>query len=136
MLDIEGAVVTADAMHTQRDTAERITGKGGDYVLALKGNQRSLHKDAKAWLRIPGMRRKCFRISKLAAGTARGDAHRDGAPRHNGRASRRRKGRAVRVSEGRTRLKHLHHEPEMSPEAFGPEPLGEEQAALGSGRPV
>ena len=50
MLDIEGAVVTADAMHAQRDAAERIIGKGGDYVLALKGNQGSLHKDAKAWL--------------------------------------------------------------------------------------
>ena len=38
MLDVKGAVVTADAMHAQRDAAERITGKGGDCVLALKGN--------------------------------------------------------------------------------------------------
>ena len=72
MLDIEGAVVTADAMHTQRDAAERITGKGGDCVLTLKGNQGSLHKDAKDWLEDPpppGMRRKWLRISKLAEGT-------------------------------------------------------------------
>ena len=54
MLDVKGAVVTADAMHTQRDAAERIIGKGGDCVLALKGNQGSLRKDAKAWLADPG----------------------------------------------------------------------------------
>ena len=30
MLDLEGAVVTADAMHTQRETSELIIGKGGD----------------------------------------------------------------------------------------------------------
>ena len=54
MLDVKGAVVTADAMHAQRDAAERIIGKGGDCVLALKGNQGSLRKDAKAWLADPG----------------------------------------------------------------------------------
>ncbi len=54
MLDVKGAVVTADAMHTQRDAAERIIGKGGDCVLALKDNQGSLRKDAKTWLTDPG----------------------------------------------------------------------------------
>ncbi len=32
-LDLDGAVVTLDAMHTQTDTATAITGAGGDYLL-------------------------------------------------------------------------------------------------------
>ena len=58
MLDIKGAVVTADVMQTQRTASEPITGKGRDYVLALKDNQRSLRKDAKDWLENPGNARK------------------------------------------------------------------------------
>lgn len=42
-LEISGCVVTVDAMGCQRDIASKIVGKGGDYVLALKGNQESLH---------------------------------------------------------------------------------------------
>ena len=47
MLVIEGAIVTIDAMGCQRDIAQKILDKGGDYVLALKGNQNSLHDDIK-----------------------------------------------------------------------------------------
>ena len=47
MLVIEGAIVTIDAMGCQRDIAQKILDKGGDYVLALKGNQNSLHEDIK-----------------------------------------------------------------------------------------
>ena len=53
LLDIEGAVAAADAMHAQRNTAEPVTGKGGDCALALKSSQRSLRKDAKEWLEDP-----------------------------------------------------------------------------------
>ncbi len=42
LLDLEGAVVTADAMHCQRETAEKIVAKEADYVLMVKGNQESL----------------------------------------------------------------------------------------------
>ncbi len=45
MIDIAGAIVTADAMHTQTKTASLIIDKGADYVLALKGNQSTLHDD-------------------------------------------------------------------------------------------
>jgi predicted transposase YbfD/YdcC len=47
MLDLRGQVVTIDAMGCQRDIAEQILAKGGDYILALKGNQGNLHKDIK-----------------------------------------------------------------------------------------
>jgi predicted transposase YbfD/YdcC len=45
MLSIEGAVVTIDAIGCQRDIAAKIIAKKADYILALKGNQGTLHED-------------------------------------------------------------------------------------------
>jgi predicted transposase YbfD/YdcC len=42
LLDLAGAVVTADAMHCQRETADKIVAKDADYVLMVKGNQDAL----------------------------------------------------------------------------------------------
>ena len=39
MINVEGQIVTADAMHCQKETAEIIVKNGGDYVLQLKANQ-------------------------------------------------------------------------------------------------
>ena len=39
MLEIEGCIVTVDAMHCQTETAKTIIGKGADYVLPVKENQ-------------------------------------------------------------------------------------------------
>jgi len=47
MLDVEGCIVTIDAMGCQKSIIEKITDKGADYVIALKGNQKSLHEEAK-----------------------------------------------------------------------------------------
>jgi predicted transposase YbfD/YdcC len=44
MLDLSGALVTIDAMGCQTEIAERIGGAGGDYRLAVKGNQPTLHR--------------------------------------------------------------------------------------------
>ena len=44
-LDLRGAIVTIDAMGCQKTIAEKIVCRGGDYLLALKGNQNSLHAD-------------------------------------------------------------------------------------------
>ncbi len=55
LLDLRGRTVTADAMHTQRATAEQVTARGGDYVLALKGNQGSLHGDVEKYMEDPQM---------------------------------------------------------------------------------
>jgi predicted transposase YbfD/YdcC len=43
LIDIHGAIITIDAMGTQTAIAEKIIDQGGDYVLALKGNQETLH---------------------------------------------------------------------------------------------
>lgn len=45
MLDLEGQIVTMDAMGCQREIADKILKKEADYVLALKGNQGTLHED-------------------------------------------------------------------------------------------
>ena len=42
LIDLKGAVVTADAMHCQKKTAATIVSRKADYVLQLKKNQRSL----------------------------------------------------------------------------------------------
>jgi predicted transposase YbfD/YdcC len=42
-LDLQGHLVTADAIHCQEETARVIRGRGGDYLLRLKGNHPALH---------------------------------------------------------------------------------------------
>lgn len=55
LFDLTGVVVTADAMHTQTDTAHAILGAGGDYVLTVKANQPTLYPACKRlpWRDIP-----------------------------------------------------------------------------------
>lgn len=47
MLELKGCLVTIDAMGCQKDIAEKIIEKGGDYILALKANQKNLHEEIK-----------------------------------------------------------------------------------------
>jgi predicted transposase YbfD/YdcC len=44
LVDINGAIITIDAMGTQKAIAKQIIDGGGDYVLTLKGNQETLHQ--------------------------------------------------------------------------------------------
>ena len=48
-LQIEGQVITIDAMGTQTAIAEKIKNKRADYVLGLKGNQGALHENVKEY---------------------------------------------------------------------------------------
>jgi predicted transposase YbfD/YdcC len=43
LVDIKGAIITIDAMGTQKAIAAQIIDQEGDYVLALKGNQETIH---------------------------------------------------------------------------------------------
>lgn len=45
LLDLHGCVVTLDAAGCHADVARQIVAAGADYVLALKGNQPTLHDD-------------------------------------------------------------------------------------------
>jgi len=53
-LDVRGAIVTIDAMGCQKAIAKKIVDKGGDYLLALKGNQSRLHDDVRLHFEVPG----------------------------------------------------------------------------------
>jgi predicted transposase YbfD/YdcC len=48
-LDLRGCLVSLDALACHPEVAERITGRGGDYLLALKGNRKKAHAEVKAW---------------------------------------------------------------------------------------
>jgi predicted transposase YbfD/YdcC len=53
MLSLKGTIVTTDAMNCQRAIAQQIVDQGGDYCLALKGNQGTLHDDVKLYFDNP-----------------------------------------------------------------------------------
>ena len=55
-VSLKGCVVTADAIHCDRRTVETVKQRGGDYVIALKLNQRKLHADVTALLDQAGAR--------------------------------------------------------------------------------
>ena len=56
-LDLDGAVVTADAMHTQRGTAQWIISRGAHYALTVKDNQPGLKRELGAlpWKDVPAV---------------------------------------------------------------------------------
>src|SRR5207248_4767066 len=76
---LAGAVITIDALHTQSDTAQVITGRGADYVMTVKGNMPTLYRQLKKlpWARIPAVSsvstdhgRRCRRTIKAALAPA------------------------------------------------------------------
>jgi predicted transposase YbfD/YdcC len=71
MLNLEGAIVTIDAMGTQKAIATRIADKNGDYVLALKGNQSAPREDAALYLADPALADQGERAVEVDAGHGR-----------------------------------------------------------------
>ena len=49
ILNVKGKIITADAMHCQKETCKKIRRKGGEYVLTLKKNQPELFNDVKIY---------------------------------------------------------------------------------------
>jgi predicted transposase YbfD/YdcC len=54
-IDLEGKIVTADALHTVKATADHIHERGGEFVLPVKENRRALFDalDALPWGQVP-----------------------------------------------------------------------------------
>ena len=77
-LDPGGVVVTADAMHTQVDTAQWIRDQGGHYVLTVKGNQKTSAQDAQG----PATEEGPVRLERRHRPRAAGAAHRPRPSRH------------------------------------------------------
>ena len=55
LLSLKGCVVTADALHCHRRMTKAIREAGGDYVIAIKGNQSRLSREANAALDKAGL---------------------------------------------------------------------------------
>jgi len=71
-LVLEDRIITADAMHTQRETCQTITDGGGDYAMIVKDNQHELLDDVKTTFTGPFswmLRKTCDRT--LDAGHGR-----------------------------------------------------------------
>lgn len=59
LLDLKGRIVTIDAMGAQRDICSQIIAQGGDYVISLKGNQGTLHRDVTEYFSDSKLLAKC-----------------------------------------------------------------------------
>jgi hypothetical protein len=81
MLNLKGAIVSIDAMGTQKEIARRIVDKGADYVLALKGNQTSLHEDAALFFVDPICAAACAMSAETDAGHGRIEERSAGLPK-------------------------------------------------------
>jgi len=51
-LDLQDALVSIDAIGCQKEIAAQIVNKNGDYLLAVKGNQKTLHEDIKTAFKV------------------------------------------------------------------------------------
>ena len=58
-MNIKGHIITTDAMGCQTEIVKKIRQKQADYVLALKGNQGSLHDDVKQYFNDPDLLKGC-----------------------------------------------------------------------------
>jgi predicted transposase YbfD/YdcC len=71
MLAIKGAIISIDAMGTQKTIAEKIVEKEADYVFALKGNQGGLHNDIKEFFADAALTGICAACSETDGGHGR-----------------------------------------------------------------
>jgi predicted transposase YbfD/YdcC len=83
LIDITDALITADALHTQRRHAEYLIGRGAHYLLTVKNNQPTLRRNLAAlpWKEVPvgertiehdhGRREtRTLKVAEVAAGIA------------------------------------------------------------------
>jgi len=71
MLEVEGAIVTIDAIGTQTALAETIIDAKADYLLALKENQRTLQKDVAEYFADPQLSADCPCVRRGDSGHGR-----------------------------------------------------------------
>ena len=65
LLDVKDQVVTIDAMGCQRAIAHQIQDQGADYILALKGNQETLHEQVRLFLETEAAKPASEAIGKV-----------------------------------------------------------------------
>jgi predicted transposase YbfD/YdcC len=71
ILDIKGKIITADAMHCQKLTCEKILKAGGNFVFGLKENQRSLYNDVSLFFKEEMNSESIEKVTKTEKGHGR-----------------------------------------------------------------
>ena len=71
-LELAGCIVTADALHCQKDIAKEIVAADADYVLALKGNQGTAFAEVKSFLDDAVQRNEAHVVSTQTVGKEHG----------------------------------------------------------------
>ena len=64
LLDIQGAVITADAMSCQKDIVNQICDNGADYIIAIKDNQKNLKADIEYEFKTQAKITRCETLEK------------------------------------------------------------------------
>ena len=72
LLDLRKKIVTIDALGCQKEIAEQIVAQGGDYVLAVKGNQPTLEADLAAAFAHPDPQRSSASRAETTEETGHG----------------------------------------------------------------
>jgi predicted transposase YbfD/YdcC len=74
LLELSGALVSIDAIGCQKEVARQVVAGGGDYLLAVKDNQPTLHADVAACFAgtARGMRRDVARTEEVGHGRREG----------------------------------------------------------------
>jgi predicted transposase YbfD/YdcC len=66
LIDIEGKIITSDAMGCQKETCKQIIEQKGEYCIGLKGNQHQLHDDVKIYFETFRKDKSLFEIAQTS----------------------------------------------------------------------
>jgi len=71
LLNIEGCMVVADALHCQKDTAKAVVDAGADYLLSAKDNQPTLKQNIEDYVQDESLRKTMDTASTLEQNSGR-----------------------------------------------------------------
>ncbi|MDR2910259.1 MAG: ISAs1 family transposase [Bacteroidales bacterium] len=65
LIDVKGCMVVADALHCQTETAKTVINEGGDYLLSVKDNQKTLKQDIESCIQDAELRKSMDTTTKV-----------------------------------------------------------------------
>jgi len=71
LLEVEGCMIVADALHCQKETAATIVKKQADYLLSVKDNQETLKQDIEDYIQDDSLRQTMNTASTLESNSGR-----------------------------------------------------------------
>lgn len=67
-MDLKGIIVTIDAMGCQKEIVKLIKEKKSDYLISLKGNQQTIHKDVADFFEHTATKQNTYKVQYFTAG--------------------------------------------------------------------